>query len=45
VEHGKLTFVFLYYCGLRLNKVQEIKIIDVKNLLKNEMIKLKYLNH
>lgn len=34
------TFIFLYYCGLRLNEVQELKIIDVKNLLKNEMIKI-----
>ncbi len=34
------TFVFLYYCGLRLNEVQEIKILDVKALLKNEMIKI-----
>lgn len=34
------TFIFLYYCGLRLNEVQELKIIDVKNLLRNEMIKI-----
>lgn len=34
------TFIFLYYCGLRLNEVQELKVIDVKNLLKNEMIKI-----
>lgn len=34
------TFIFLYFSGLRLNEVQELKIKDVKNLLNEGMIKV-----
>lgn len=34
------TFTILYFTGLRLNEVQELKIIDIKNLLQNESIKI-----
>lgn len=34
------TFIFLYFSGLRLNEVQELKIKDVKNLLDEGMIKV-----
>jgi integrase len=34
------TFTILFFTGLRLNEVQEIKIIDIKNLLENGNIKI-----
>lgn len=34
------TFVLLYFSGLRVNEVQELKIIDIKNLLKFGSIKI-----
>jgi integrase len=34
------TFIFLYFSGLRLNEVQELKIKDIKNLLDQGMIKV-----
>ena len=34
------TFTILFFTGLRLNEVQELKIIDIKNLLKNGNVKI-----
>jgi integrase/recombinase XerD len=34
------TFTILFFTGLRLNEVQELKIIDIKNLLQNENVKI-----
>ena len=34
------TFTILFFTGLRLNEVQELKIIDVKNLLQNGNVKI-----
>lgn len=34
------TFTFLYFAGLRVNEMQELKIIDIKNLLENGFIKI-----
>jgi integrase len=34
------TFTILFFTGLRLNEVQELKIIDIKNLLENGNIKI-----
>ena len=34
------TFTILFFTGLRLNEVQELKIIDIKNLLQNGNIKI-----
>ena len=33
------TFTILFFTGLRLNEVQELKIIDIKNLLENGNVK------
>ena len=34
------TFTILFFTGLRLNEVQELKIIDIKNLLQNGNVKI-----
>jgi integrase len=34
------TFTILFFTGLRLNEVQELKIIDIKNLLENGNVKI-----
>ena len=34
------TFTILFFTGLRLNEVQELKIIDIKNLLENGNLKI-----
>ena len=34
------TFVILYFTGMRLNEVQELRISDIFDLLKNEEIKI-----
>ena len=34
------TFTILFFTGLRLNEVQELKIIDIKNLLENGTVKI-----
>lgn len=34
------TFVLLYFTGLRLNEVQELRIKDIKNLITNETVKI-----
>ena len=34
------TFTTLFFTGLRLNEVQELKIIDIKNLLENGNVKI-----
>lgn len=34
------TFTILFFTGLRLNEVQELKIIDIKNLLQNDNVKI-----
>ena len=34
------TFTFLFFTGLRLNEVQELKIIDIKNLIQYGNVKI-----
>ena len=34
------TFTILYFTGLRLNEVQELKIINIKNLIENKNVKI-----
>ena len=34
------TFTILFFTGLRLNEVQELKIVDIKNLLENRNVKI-----
>lgn len=34
------TFTVLFFTGLRLNEVQELKIIDIKNLLQDGNVKI-----
>ena len=35
------TFTILFFTGLRLNEVQELKIINIKNLIENKNVKNK----
>lgn len=34
------TFTILFFTGLRLNEVQELKIINIKNLIENKNVKI-----
>ena len=34
------TFTILFFTGLRVNEVQELKIIDIKNLLQDGNVKI-----
>ena len=34
------TYTILYYTGIRLNEIQTLRIIDIKNLIKNGELKI-----